>query len=944
LACSRGVSVVLTADGAACRDNDIFRVTRRMAGKLRELAAETGKPCRVVGLGGPGGREAAVIDKPGVLTHVERELFSYPFKRFVGDAPELTLLRAANYYAEAESAAAEITRLIRDEGYRYRDILVACNDLETRGAVIKRVFSECGLPVFMDRRQSLLHNPVLEYIATLMDAVAGGWKTDDMLRLVKTGMSPVGPAQGEALEEYAREFRVRGKAGWTRTFDRVSPYERGGAARRLSEAEGARAALAGHVSRFAAMISEGRGAADRTKALYLFLRDEARLPQRLAGAVETLGAAGRREHAGELSQVWGQAVAVFDQIVAVLGDEPISRDDYAAMLAAGLEGIEIGMIPGSADQILVGTMQRTRAGRVKALFVLGANDGVLPASASRDSLLSEDERAAIFERGGEIGKLESLMAEEERLAIYRNMSRPRRRLWMSYSVSDTEGGELRPSLIFEKLKKIFPGAAVENDVCNRESPLDMVTAKESAMTHLAAALRELADGRRADAGVWAAVAGWFRVNAPHMLEPVEAGFMHSNRRGRIGRDYVRRLYSLAAPGDLAAPAAAGGAPGGGQALVRLGPSALERYSRCPFSHFVSYGLRPRESRLFEIGPRERGDLLHKVMMLLSQELTTPGVAVSGEGSRWMGLTREECGRLVDGIFARLIDEAGVGEAGFAEIFRQGRPEQYRARRIREAAKAAAWAAAEQVKAGAVEEMFFEERFGAGMKFPPISRVFEDGAEVRVEGQIDRLDVLRGGRAKIVDYKSGGERFDIDEARGGWRLQLLLYLIAVTDRRGDGLKPAGAFYFKISEPRVDCGAWASGECGPGSGKLEREMRKCFKLDGVALDDQDSLKAIAGEAFDGAHYYRGNSDIMPVRAVKDGATGEARLVKSHPSSKRLLGEGEFNRLMDDVERKALELCEALADGVIDAAPKRGKDASACKFCRYKAICAYDPAFEP
>ncbi|MDR0424061.1 MAG: exodeoxyribonuclease V subunit gamma, partial [Clostridiales Family XIII bacterium] len=689
------------------RDGDVFRITQRLIASLRASAGESGIRCEVHDICALG---AELRARPPALSHIERELFSYPYSVYRGEAPELTLLSAANYYAEAESAAAEITRLIRDCGCRYRDIAVICNDLEKRGAVIKRVFSEYGLPVFMDKRKNLLHNPVLEYIAALMDIAAGNWRTEDVLRLMKTGMSPLDPAQCELLDEYAVRYRIRGKGGWTREFERLSPYEipatqaEGGPGGRLERLNAARGAIVSHIMKFIDVISGLRSVEGRTRALYLFLRDEARLPEKLECQAGTFREAGHAERADELSQVWAQIVEIFDQMVAVLGDAKLSREDYSGLLAAGLENIEIGMIPTTNDQILIGTMQRTRTGRVDTLFVLGANDGVLPASGSGDGLLNDDERARIFRGGKMVGKLDALRAEEEQLAIYRNLSRVDRRLWMSYSASDPDGGELRPSLIFEKLRKMFPENGVRKDLRSSGEALELIGAKEGALVHLTAALREMADragpvakaaaadavaqapqgqarqvaerpapagpegaqappGRAGQAAegvtplgapladaVWLNALGWFRQNAPEKLKPIEAGILFTNRRERIGREYVKRLYgygaNAAAPGantaepranaaepgtgaapdgvphegagavaasDAGMPEAAGtiaapdgvpregagavaasdaGMPEAAATVIRLSPSGLERYARCPFAHFVAYGLRP----------------------------------------------------------------------------------------------------------------------------------------------------------------------------------------------------------------------------------------------------------------------------------------------------------------------------------------------------------------
>ena len=62
---------------------------------------------------------------------------------------EITLIRAADFYAEAETAAVKVRDLVRKRGLRYRDIAVICNDLEVRGRITKRVFARYGIDLFM---------------------------------------------------------------------------------------------------------------------------------------------------------------------------------------------------------------------------------------------------------------------------------------------------------------------------------------------------------------------------------------------------------------------------------------------------------------------------------------------------------------------------------------------------------------------------------------------------------------------------------------------------------------------------------------------------------------------------------------------------------------------------------------------------------------------------
>ena len=118
------------------------------------------------------------------------------------------------------------------------------------------------------------------------------------------------------------------------------------------------------------------------------------------------------------------------------------------IVEAGLAEMEIGIVPVNPDSVLVGTMQRTRVGRVKALLVLGANEGLLPLQKTDEGLLSEREKAVLDEMDLEFSRTADMVKQEERLAIYRTLSQPEERLYVSCSRIDETGGELRPSAVF----------------------------------------------------------------------------------------------------------------------------------------------------------------------------------------------------------------------------------------------------------------------------------------------------------------------------------------------------------------------------------------------------------------------------------------------------------------------------------------------------------------
>jgi len=919
---AREVNVVLTADcsvgegGCAVRpesrDGDLFDLTRGIMYQLRSIAERRGI-----------GYEEALIDagyqisagknrgeKAAPLVHLEQELYTQPYRQSSA-GNTITLCQAANFYAEAETAAARIVQLTREGGLRYRDILVICNDMETRASVIKRVFADYGIMAFLDKKRDILHHPSVEFITALIDITSKGWLYEDIFRMLKTNLTPISIEDCEDLENYAVKYRIKGSR-WKKDFTYGAKAEGEEVLQRIN---GIRAQVCDYISVFETEFKQKKTVRERTAAIYGFLTDQAKLPEKIEGLIDYLMEENQYEYAEEASQIWSVIIAIFDQLIELIGDEELPAGEYASILKSGFEAVEIGLLPPTIDQIIVGTMQRTRAGNIKALMILGANDGLLPAAAASESLLNEDEKTALYKKGIEICKIDDLRAKEEKLAIYKNLSKPSEYLWMSYSASDLEGKESKQSILFDKIRKIYTDLSVSKDILNEEDPMLLIEAPGSTLKHMTEAFRSTMEGEPLREE-WLAAYQWYEANSEMQLRPVKEGLLFTNRQEKIRKDLVQKIYKRDPSLELS-----------------LSPSRLERFSRCPFSHFVNYGLKPDERRIFELAGREIGDVYHQCFMKLSEQLSAPGIDITDPRSPWMNVTKEKCLQYIDSF----IEEAAMDYRDGVLV--QGEEERYRGLRMKRVCGDAAWALVEHVQSGQIQNVFFESEFGraVGKQFPPIEvKLGED--TLYIEGKIDRVDVLRGKDGdtdqyvKIIDYKSGKEKFDTEEARAGWRLQLMLYLRAALgansyDRnRENPYKPAGVFYFEIAEPQIDVTDLPETDYAE---KIKAERKKSFKLDGVVLDNQSIIESIAGE-------FSGYSDILPVRKTKDG-------LYAGTTEKKLLKEEDFSELLDAVNNKVKELCGELSEGSIEIKPKKVKEETACKFCKYKSICYFDLSFE-
>ena len=901
---------------AADDREDLFSLTGFVIRNLVEMAEDLNEEVTCQSITGSG--------RDNLWSKTMREISVSQEDSLQEKDPRITAVCTSNIYAEADRAAAYILQLVREHGYRFGDIVVVCNDTGLRSGVIRRTFVRWGIPVFIDQKRKVIQHPVVGFLLSLLEIIGSGYRDSAVMQLIKSGFLGLAEEEQDALENYVQQFKIRGTL-WKKPFSRMGDNYTAEDLNRFNEL---REQVVSVIETARDRIGKYNTAGEKIRGLYGFLADDFMMEDRIEAMAKAQQEAGFLDGAAETGQSWNVICRIFDQIVETVGEERLSGRTLRQIVEAGLAEMEIGIVPVNPDSVLVGTMQRTRVGRVKALLVLGANEGLLPLQKTDEGLLSEREKAVLEEMDLEFSRTEDMVKQEERLAIYRTLSQPEERLYVSCSRIDETGGELRPSAVFRELENFLQSRAESDDSVvlgdlEDGEVTEIAVSPKGAISYLTDAFREyLEDGKLDEDWLYAGL--WYGSHEPEEMERIRRGMEFDNEQNALGGQLADALYR------------------GDRRAIEASASRLEKYSGCPFAHFISYGLRPEDLRVFEMGPREIGDIYHECIMKLSQRLTAGEdsfqgldavpVAITDPDSRWMKITQEECREEIRRI---LQEETGTYREG---LLSSGRNESYRTERIVDICSRVAWAMIGQVRRGRIREMYFEQPFARGAQLPPI-RVTAGEHEVLIKGKIDRMDVLEMPEhedgletaVRIVDYKTGGDSVDVEHFRSGYKLQLMLYLKAATQKQE--VKPAGVFLFKIREIDADADART---VVPGEAAAEERMEDAYKLEGIVLDDMDMIDSMDTEI-------GGASKVLPIKYVKKNGT------YSGSSGGYLFSREEFEELSAQVDRQVDRICREICDGKIDIRPKKekkkdmeGNYKTSCKYCSYKSICMFDTAF--
>lgn len=904
---------------AADDREDLFSLTGFVIRNLVKMAEDLNEEVTCQAITGSG--------RDNLWSKTLREISVSPEAPLQEKDSRITAVCTSNIYAEADRAAAYILQLVREHGYRFGDIVVVCNDTGLRSGVIRRTFVRWGIPVFIDQKRKVIQHPVVGFLLSLLEIIGSGYRDSAVMQLIKSGFLGLAEEEQDALENYVQQFKIRGTL-WKKPFSRMGDNYTAEDLNRFNEL---REQVVSVIETARDRIGKYNTAGEKIRGLYGFLADDFMMEDRIEAMAKAQQEAGFLDGAAETGQSWNVICRIFDQIVETVGEERLSGRALRQIVEAGLAEMEIGIVPVNPDSVLVGTMQRTRVGRVKALLVLGANEGLLPLQKTDEGLLSEREKAVLEEMDLEFSRTEDMVKQEERLAIYRTLSQPEERLYVSCSRIDETGGELRPSAVFRELENFLQSRAESDDSVvlgdlEDGEVTEIAVSPKGAISYLTDAFREyLEDGKLDEDWLYAGL--WYGSHEPEEMERIRRGMEFDNEQNALGGQLADALYR------------------GDRRAIEASASRLEKYSGCPFAHFISYGLRPEDLRVFEMGPREIGDIYHECLMKLSRRLTAPMTGEDGlpetaaapgsagdagtvtdPDSRWMKITQEECREEIRRI---LQEETGTYREG---LLASGRNESYRAERIVDICSRAAWAMIGQVRRGRIREMYFEQPFARGAELPPI-RVNAGEHEVLIKGKIDRMDVLDlpESAVRIIDYKTGGDAVDVEQIRCGYKLQLMLYLKAATQKQE--VKPAGVFLFKIREIDADADART---VVPGEAAVEERMEDAYKLEGIVLNDMDMIDSMDTEI-------GGASKVLPIKYVKKNGS------YSGSSGGYLFSREEFEELSQQVDQQVERICREISDGKIDIRPKKetkkdmeGNYRTSCKYCSYKSICMFDTAF--
>jgi ATP-dependent helicase/nuclease subunit B len=830
------------------------------------------------------------------LEHVERNIFC-PGAAQSKAGGRIRLISAPNLRSEIQFVARQILALVRDKGYRYREIAVVASDLNQYEPYVRAYFDSYGIPFFIDKRKPLDQHPVVELICTALEAVTGGFDHADVFAYLKSDLASIEPARIDMLENYCLALGVDGRdwlssEPWRFKAANDADFDEDAINRIRGQVIGPLLAL-----RQALHLD---GNAEKTLTAGAFTRgvfallDSLHVRERLNKWVEQAREQRDLSTADEHRQLFDTLVDVFDELAEVFAQDEMAAQDYFGILHSAFSQMTLAFIPPSLDQVLVGSIERSRHPSLKAVFLLGATQRQFPIPIPATGVLTDEDRTAAETAEFRIAPAMAQSLAERQYLAYIAFTRPSEFLCISYPCLDEKGGPVAHSHFLDDLELLF-------DDLHEEFVGDNLPALDDVRD--AAELTELLCTRLGRDAFLPAAGDKDRLG----------GLLDAMRVAGDQEAIVRRVAAALSYDNSASlePAVAKGLFG-----REIGGSAtrLAAFAVCPYKYFANYTLQLKPRREFRLEPLDLGRFYHDVLDRLQKRL-------SAEAESFASVKEDRLVRLLDEQIAKLMEQ----DPFLSKFVQRSAHNAFVVYSAGEVLHECVPAIAEMVRAGSFRPRLSEAAFGhvadASSQFSRFELPLPDGRVLVLSGKIDRLDIAEvGGRkaALIFDYKrtQAGARFDWSRLYHGLDVQLAVYMLAV-HHAGSAYADdiAGALYLPIeAAPRKATPA----EFGEESRKFQRKARGI--INGAYCEHLDAKAA-------------GYSDYYGFYVKKDGDP------YGQYSRSNALRPEHFARLLEWSRSNIIRLAADIASGRIECRPYHRGSERGCTFCEFMPVCRFD-----
>ena len=858
-------------------DTDLFYSNKITVSKIYNLAKKYNLPMEEAVFLGNGYRF-----KNQELQHLEQNIYAVKSTKYEQNVDNIHLFLAKNQYSEIENVARQITKLVRDNKLRYKDISIIAKNIDSYSSLVRVIFSKYDIPVFIDEKRDLNQNIIVQYVLSILEILVRNFSTEAIFNYIKLGFLDIEKDEIFRLENYCTKWGIK-QNKWKQDF--VYEMDDQNKKQEIERLNEIRKQIINPLIQLKDEIGKERTAINITKKLYQFMQEQ-NVEEKILNKIQDLEEKNLIDLANEYKTSYKIILDILDEIVLVFGDDKITFDKYSKILKVGLKNSGLGKIPGTQDQVIFGDVDRSRSHKVKSVFIIGLNDGIFPSVNKDEGFFNDEDRQYLKEDGIELAKGTIEKLYEDNFNIYKAFTTAEENIYLSYSSSDSDGKSLRPSILINKVKKIFLKLQEESDIISKKYEIvnNIITYEE-----LLENIAKLRDKEEIE-NIWYDIYNYYKSQnrwTQNLQEDLK-GLEYSNVPQDISKENIDKLYGN---------------------TLNTSVSRLEQYRRCPFSYYLQYGLRLKEKEELKVHTFDTGSFMHQTIDEFFDY-------VKQENLELADLEEEQIKQIVSSI----IDNNLHLSKNF--IFTATAKYKVLVTRLKRIVAKALKYIIQTIIYSDFSIEGTEVEFGKNGIYEPITIQLEDGKKVEITGKIDRLDTAQdeeGKYLRIIDYKSSAKNIDLNEVYAGLQIQLLTYIDAVCKK--EDLMPAGIFYFSLLEQMIKADKKITDD------EIEETIRKNFKMKGLIIADVKIIKMNDNTLASGA------SKLVPAAITANGTVNQKWT--------NGVEKEEFGVLQEYIYKTIKDISREILSGRIDLKPYNKKGKTPCEYCDYRAVCGFNSA---
>lgn len=837
-----------------------FALVASTQNQLVSLTSKYNKPLRYV-------LSDEAVERTQALCDVKDNLFTPRPQKSCNDG-SVTVVSADTVYEEADYVCAQISELVSDFGYSLNDIAVFTHDMDTYQKVLESAFERYDINAFLDNSMSASGMSVALYALSAIDAASTrNPDTDRILNFIRSPFSFLNEQEISLVEDYCLRWNIDGKM-WLSDFkedkDIASSDEINAIRRKI-------------ITPLSQLNENAKTkiAKDIAVAFNKFLEDIT-LAECAKAVIDDSLESDKTENARLFKQLWNALMLAVSSIYLTADDTPMTLKTFGELLRTILSSQKISNPPQKLQSVKVCDVSRSIISTPKVVFVIGLNDGRFPTEIKKNGIFSGRDFALLESLGVAFETSLTTRLDAERLDCFNALCHATDKLYLTYSNADVKGKAINPSSYVKKICTIL-----SLPIRTASSyPLEFYCrTPKSAYFRFATAKNKSADEI---ISVYESL-----LSIPEFKEKILRLAASQRDSHKLSPEISRRLF---ASGD-----------------IYITPSKIDTYNSCNFKYFCQYGMQLEPIRPVAVDPANRGSIMHHIFQHVLEHF--------GEG--FSETDDDEISALVSELLDDYLNSALGGSFGKTAKFRADY------NRLHGACMEILINIREEYKVSKFRPVRFEYKLKKEDGGTVLSIPINNNLSVCLYGIVDRVDTYTTPDGteyiRIVDYKTGSKMLDYKDIYNGLNLQMLLYMLALTEGTDPDFKncvPAGVLY--VNSVFLKC----ENDYKPLSDASAMKLagaNKQFKRTGLLVDDLTSLEAM-DSGFSGIY--------APVSKKKDGTfTSDSKLIS-----------GESFKLLEEFSyRKVKDFGNSLLIGKIDAVPL-GKDRNNlhCRYCEFTSVC--------